>query len=171
MLKGEDPIILLKLASKRDRWTLRSLESEIAISRSVIHRSLGRLAQAGLLDATHRVNVAQAEEFLIHGMRYVFPPIQQGATRGNPTAWAAAPLEDELAPSNDLPPVWPDPEGETRGIALQPLHPAASEIYHRDKKLTEQLALLDALRLGSPRIRGLAAKLLREHIAAEPKAT
>lgn len=159
----------MKLATQQDGWTMRSLAADTAIPRSVVHRSIGRLTRAGLLDsAANRVNVSQAEEFLVHGLRYVFPPVQEGVTRGVPTAWAAAPLEGELAPLEELPPVWPAPDGTTRGIALRPLHPAAVEIHRRDPQLAELLALTDAIRLGNPRVRVLAAKLLssRLHAAA-----
>ena len=166
MLKGEDVVVLLKLAGEPADWTVRSLESEIGIPRSVIHRSIRRLADAGLLDAaSRRVNVAQGEEFLVHGVKYVFPAVLAGETRGIPTAWAAPPLAEQLAPSNDLPPVWPDPRGEIRGIALEPLHDSAREIARRDPALAERLALIDAIRLGDARIRGLAARLLHERLA------
>ena len=125
-----------------------------------------QVAAAGLLDAlSRRVNVAQGEEFLVHGVKYVFPAVLGGETRGIPTAWAAPPLAEQLAPSNDLPPVWPDPRGDIRGIALEPLHDSAPEIARRDPALAERLALIDAIRLGDPRIRGLATKLLHERLA------
>jgi hypothetical protein len=166
MLKGEDVVVLLKLAGGPADWTVRSLESEIGIPRSVIHRSIRRLADARLLDAaSRRINVAHAEEFLIHGAKYVFPAVLGGETRGIPTAWAAPPLAARLAPLSDLPPVWPDPRGETRGIALEPLHDSAAEIARRDPALAGRLALIDAIRLGDARIRGLAAKLLHERLA------
>jgi hypothetical protein len=165
MLKGEDVIVLLKLTERSD-WTVRSLESEIAIPRSVIHRSLVRLSEAGLFDAKRRrIKASQAEEFLVHAVKYVFPAVLGGETRGIPTAWAAAPLASELAPPSDLPPVWPDALGHERGIALQPLHDAAAEIARRDPALGERLALVDALRLGDARVRGLAANLLRARLA------
>ncbi len=166
MLKGEDIVVLLKLAGEPADWTVRSLEAELGIPHSVIHRSIVRLADAGLLDPSRRrVNLAQAEEFLEHGMKYVFPPVRGGETRGVPTAWAASPLAGELAPSRDLPPVWPDPMGRVRGIALVPLHDSVSEIARRDPALAERLALVDAMRLGDARIRGLARKLLRERLS------
>jgi hypothetical protein len=47
---------------------------------------------------------------------------QRGAvTRGMPTSYAASPLNAEIAPGDELPPVWPWPEGYTRGVALEPL--------------------------------------------------
>lgn len=171
MLKGEDIVVLLKLTADPPSWTVRSLEAELGIPRSVIQRSLVRLEQAGLLEqGRRRANNGRAEEFLLHGLRYVFPPVRGGEARGVPTAWAAAPLQDKLADSGELPPVWPDPMGRVRGISLEPLHESAPEISRRDPALAELLALTDALRLGDARVRGLAEELLRARLSSAPPA-
>lgn len=165
MLKGEDIVVLLKLTADPPSWTVRSLEAELGIPRSVIQRSLVRLEQAGLLEqGRRRANNGCAEEFLVSGLRYVFPPVRGGETRGVPTAWAAPPLQDKLANSGELPPVWPDPLGSLRGIALEPLHDSAPGISRRDPALAELLALTDGLRLGDARVRGLAEELLRARL-------
>jgi hypothetical protein len=131
-----------------------------------VHRSLGRLRSAGLYDLDRRrVNLSQAEEFLVHAVKYLFPPAFSGEARGVPTAWAAQPLSDELAPQSELPPVWPDPQGHQRGIALAPLHPAVPALARRDPQLGERLALIDAIRTGDARVRGLAAELLSRRLA------
>jgi DNA-binding transcriptional MocR family regulator len=167
MLKGEDIVVLLKLTADPPSWTVRSLEAELGIPRSVIQRSLVRLEQAGLLEqGRRRANNGRAEEFLLHGLRYVFPPVRSGETRGVPTAWAAAPLQGKLADSGELPPVWPDAMGRIRGISLEPLHESAPEISRRDPALAELLALTDGLRLGDARVRGLAEELLRARLSS-----
>jgi DNA-binding transcriptional MocR family regulator len=167
MLKGEDIVVLLKLMAGSPAWTVRSLEAEIGIPRSVIQRSLVRLEEAGLLEeGRRRVNVGRAEELLVHGVKYVFPPVRGGETRGVPTAWAAPPLQDKLADSGELPPVWPDPMGNVRGIALEPLHDSAPDISRRDRALTELLALTDGIRLGDARVRGIAEELLRARLGS-----
>jgi DNA-binding transcriptional MocR family regulator len=167
MLKGEDIVVLLKLVDGPSDWTVRSLEAEIGIPRSVIQRALVRLEAAGLLgEGRRRVNVGRAEEFLVHGVKYVFPPVRGGETRGVPTAWAAAPLQEGLVDSGELPPVWPDAMGAVRGIALEPLHESAPEISRRDPALAELLALTDGLRLGDARVRGLAEELLRARLSS-----
>jgi len=61
-------------------------------------------------------------------------------------------------------PVWPDPQGRQRGIAITPLHPAVPELARRDPELAERLALIDAIRMGDARIRGLAARLLGQRL-------
>ncbi|MBK5249525.1 MAG: hypothetical protein JJE50_08850 [Actinomycetales bacterium] len=162
MLKGEDIVVLLKLTGGARDWTVRALEEGTGVPRSVAHRSLKRLGEAGLVDEGHRrVLLTQSEEFLVHGLKYVFPPAWRGEARGTLTAWAAPPLADVISSSMQvLPPVWPDPLGNARGLALLPLHPAASEAARRDPELGERLALVDALRAGDARIRGVAKELL-----------
>jgi hypothetical protein len=167
MLKGEDIVVLLKLVAAQPGWTVRSLEAEIGIPRSVIQRSLVRLEQAGLLQEGRRsVNGARAEEFLVHGVKYVFPAVRGGETRGVPTAWAAPPLEKQLAGSGEQSPVWPDPLGRARGIALEPLHDSVPEISRRDRALGELLVLVDGIRVGDARVRGVAEKLLSQRLGA-----
>ena len=161
--------MLLKLASHDREWTVRSLEADLGIPRAGVHRSLQRLRAAGLYDLDRRrTNLSQAEEFLVHAVRYLFPPEFGGETRGIPTAWAAQPLADELAPQSDLPPVWPDPHGHQRGIALAPLHPAVPALARRDPGLGERMALIDAIRSGDARVRGLAGKLLSRRLRRAP---
>lgn len=171
MIKGEDVVLLLKLTHQDPDWTVRTLESETTIPRSVVQRSLKRLWQAGLFDPRRRVaNISQTEEFLVHGLKYVFPGSVNGESRGIPTAWAAKPLVDAVAaPANDVPPVWPSAQGDTRGLALEPLHTSVVEATKRDPVLREQLALVDAIRIGDARIRGLAADMLRERISSASK--
>jgi DNA-binding FadR family transcriptional regulator len=167
MLKGEDVVLLLRLSASGPDWTVRTLAEETSIPRSVVHRALKRLAAAGLLDERRRrVNVSQSEEFLIHAVKYVFPAVLEGESRGIPTAWAAEPLVGHIAsPPSKLAPVWPDAKGKQRGLALRPLHDAVPDAARRDPKLGERLALVDALRLGDARIRGVAAELLIDRIA------
>lgn len=166
MFKGEDVVLLLKLGEAAPGWTIRTLAAETGISRSAVHRALGRLAAAGLWEERHRrVNISQAEEFLVHAVKYVFPAIVEGESRGVPTAWAAPPLSDHIAsPPDSLPPVWPDSRGHMRGLALRPLHEAVPAAARRDPGLGERLALVDALRLGDARVRGVAGRLLVERL-------
>jgi hypothetical protein len=166
MLKGEDIVLLLKLTHSEQDWTVRTLEHATTIPRSSVQRSLKRLSEAGLFDRRRRTaNVSQAEEFLIHGVKYVFPGTIHGESRGFATAWGAEPLSSKLAVSaDDVPPVWPSAAGDTRGPALNPLHACVVEAAARDPLLREQLTLLDAIRIGNSRIRGVAADLLSKRL-------
>jgi hypothetical protein len=162
VLKGEDIVLLLKLASSaRNGWTVRDLEMATTIPKSSVQRSIERLDGAGLLKPDNRAaRVAQAEEFLIHGLRYVFPAHLGAATRGIPAAWAAEPLRDRIADSGELPPVWPHLHGPVRGQTLEPLHRSAINAAAKDPDLGELLALVDGMRAGDARIRGVASEML-----------
>jgi len=169
MLKGQDVVVLLKLARIPSEWTVRSLANELGMPHAGVHRSIARLAGAGLLESERRrVNRSRAEEFLVHAVPYVFPPVFGGQTRGVRTAWAAHPLVEHLAPTDEIPPVWPFARGEDRGIALEPMHEAVPEIALRDTSLAEDLALVDALRLGDARVRRIAADLLGQRLGGSP---
>lgn len=163
-LKPQDIVLLLKIAGLPERWTLRELADGLDMSLSAVHRSIERLQTAGLLDGQRRLNGAQAFEFLEHSVRYLLPPQFAGESRGIPTAGAASPLRERLAPSDSPVPVWPHPLGDTRGLALLPIHPSVPEAALRDERLAESLALVDAMRIGDARLRGLAAEVLKERL-------
>ena len=106
------------------------------------------------------------EEFLIHGLKYVFPAEPGPLSRGVPTAHSAAPLSKKII-SNE-PYVWPDADGDVRGQAIEPLYPSAPQAAKKDAKLYELLTLVDALRVGRVREQKLAAQELIKRINANP---
>lgn len=164
MLKPQDILVLLKLATGTPSWTFNSLAHELGLSASAVHRSLDRAEAAGLYDSRRReIKAAALIEFLSHGLQYVFPATWSGEARGRPTAWGAPPLSEQLI-SAGSPPVWPDAKGKARGIALKPLHPAVPEAAQRDKRLWELLALVDAIRIGNARERNLAIRELKKRL-------
>jgi hypothetical protein len=164
VLKGQDIVLLLHLVGEPNIGSTQQLAGHLGLSAATTHRALHSLADAGLYDrGRRRVPESAAEEFLIHGVKYVFPPQRGSETRGIPAAWAAPPLTMELADDN-LSPVWPYPMGKRRGIALEPLHAVVPGLAVRDEQLGERLALLDAIRAGDARIRRLAEKALVDRL-------
>lgn len=167
-LKPQDVLVLLKLALQRDaRWTYTSLALELSMSPSEVHAAVRRAIHVGLLSPDGRRPNRQALlEFLVHGLKYVFAPERGALTRGVPTAHAAPPLVSRIAAGDDPPPVWPDPDGSTRGEAFGPLYRSAPRAARRDAALYECLALVDAIRGGRARERKLATELLQKKLAA-----
>jgi hypothetical protein len=150
---------------------VRSLANELCLPPATVQRALERLAAVRVFDAIRRrVNVGASEDLFIHALRFIVPSVVGGETRGLPTAWAAAPLSGHLAGNDDLPPVWPDPQGDVRGLELQPLHPRMVSLARADAQTYELLALVDGLRVGDARVRKLAAGMLSEWILAAPGA-
>jgi hypothetical protein len=105
-------------------------------------------------------------EFLIHGVKYAFPPDHGGLTRGVPTGYAAPPLKDMISQPNEPPPVWPDPDGDTRGYEFSPLYKSVPRAASKDKILYELLAIVDAIRDGRAREREIAIKELKTRLGS-----
>lgn len=144
--------------------------ADLNMSPSEIHAAIKRLQQARLLhgpEMQEKPNLSALEEFLLHGVKYAFPAEHGQLTRGVPTSFAAPPLNDEIASDDELPPVWPWREGETRGIALAPLYRTAPAVALRDPILYELLALVDAIRDGRARERKIAEKELVSRLRKE----
>jgi hypothetical protein len=169
-LKPQDLVVLLKLlVLGNQRRTFAELASDLGMSASEVHGSVGRTIEARLVHVSDdhlHVSKAALKDFVLHGARYVFPPVYGAVTRGIPTAHAAPPLSERLNQSTTEPmPVWPTPQGTQRGLALYPLYPSVPKAVDRDPKLYQMLALFDALRGGAARERQLASQLLEEQFA------
>lgn len=167
-LKPQDLLVLFKLASSRhERFTYAGLSRSLLISTSEAHASIARLIHSRLAVADQSgLALARREfiEFVLHGAIYSFAAVTGSATRGMPTAYAAPPLKNLITQPDEMPPVWPDSQGNTRGIALYPLYPSVPAAARLDGALYENLALFDALRSGAAREREIARQLLRERL-------
>ena len=103
MLKPQDVYVALKIAAGRSgRAPYAQLAGELGMSPSEVHASVKRAQQARLLhgpELDDRPNFAALEEFLVHGLKYVFPAERGEFTRGVPTSYAAEPLRSVIAKS------------------------------------------------------------------------
>ena len=164
--KSLDVVVWLKLLSSGSRKTFAQLSSELGMSASEIHSSVRRGAAAGLIDPKSRMPLRKPlEEYLLFGVRYAFPAKRGPVTRGIPTSYAAPTLAEYFRAQDELPPVWPDPHGSTKGYALEPLFKPITKAVGQDPKLYELLALIDAIRDGRARERKLAEDKLRALLA------
>ncbi len=90
--------------------------AELGMSASEFHAAVQRLGQAGLVEQKdRRIRQGAVREFLIHGLRYAFPVVMGGLTRGMPTSYAAPPLSEFISFGKENIPVWPDALGEKLG--------------------------------------------------------
>ncbi len=170
-LKPQDLVVLLRLSLAKDAMPAYAvLGGELGMTASEVHAALERARAARLV----RKEPARAPvllrdallQFVLHGAPYAFPAVRGEATRGFPTAYAAAPLRERVAqPAAEPSPVWPHREGSVRGVALYPLYTSVPDAARRNPALYELLALFDALRAGAARERKLASELLAERLA------
>jgi len=153
------------VALGESKWSYSSLGLEISMSPSEVHSGLKRAVAARLFDEQRRRPVKKALlEFLIHGVKYAYPPSRGGLTRGVPTSFAGPPLRDLIVSSDQLPPVWPDPEGEEQGYEFAPLYKSVPKAAAKDFKLYELLVLVDAIRDSRAREREIAVNEIRARL-------
>ena len=160
LLKPQDIFIMLKLVVlDSSEWSYPALSHELSMSASEVHAGVKRAVAAKLMDM-HRKKPVKSNllEFLLHGVKYAYPPDRGGITRGMPTGYAAPPLRELIVQSGEPPPVWPDPEGQMRGYEFSPLFSSVPQACKVDPKLYELLALVDAIRDGRARERKIAMK-------------
>ena len=167
-LKPQDVMVLLKLVAIQEKeWTYNGLAVDLGMSPSEVHAASKRALAAQLVikrDDSLVPNVRNLEEFLVHGLRYVFFPVWGCMTRGMPTLFGASPLAESIVPSAEPLPVWPDPEGDAYGSSFLPLYKSAPKAARMDAALYELLVLVDAIRGGNARERNMGIKGIQSRL-------
>ncbi len=164
-MRPQDVVILLWMVKQGETpWKYADAASMLQISQSEVAEGLHRNLQARLVDPSKKkVHRAALMEFLVHGLKYVFPAQPGPLTRGIPTAHAARPLVDHIVADDDIL-VWPSPIGNMRGQSVTPLYGSVLKAIRNDPDLYELLALADALRVGRVHEQKIAEEFLRQRV-------
>ncbi len=164
MLKPQDLYVLFALLSRGGgSATYPELAEQTGLALSAVHGALKRAVVSRLAMFQNRRPVVlkpQLRDFVLFGAKYAFPPLWGALTRGMPTGYAAAPLNQLIEPGSEPVPVWPHAEGTVRGLSLTPLYPSVPQAALKDERLYALLALFDAIRAGQARERDAAQKFL-----------
>jgi biotin operon repressor len=186
-MKSQDLVVLLKLVSLQeqegqlgsgppqasfhgeDPYSVRNLEALLGISKTEINASIKRSLSSGLAIKDRNTGRASPSRrnlnnFIVHGMKFVFPAKPGAMTRGIPTAFAAPMLKSLLVSGGEYIYVWPFAHGSDIGQSVPPLFKSVPEAVRKDERLYEYLSLVDAIRLGNQREAGLAGKRLSERL-------
>lgn len=155
------------VAFTESRFSVRALEQDTGISKSQVSLSLKRMFDVGLAKADRKTGLPKANtkallEFIAYGIQYVFPAKEGEVTRGIATSIAAPVLQGKLMKSVELAPIWPYFKGQTKGVAVQPLHENIFAAIRTDDITYALLALTDAVRIGHSRERGIAIDMMRK---------
>ena len=170
-LKPQDVVVALKLASGGGAsWTQPDLARSLHLSASEVNHGLKRLEACHLYNARERRVVrANLQEFLLSGLRYVFPAQLGLFGQGMPTSISASTaLSAKLMLGDEDYVVWPAESrlGRIRGRVVAPLYRNVPLAAAEDPVLHEYLALVDASRGGGARERALAKEELSRRLAS-----
>ena len=163
-LKEQDVVLALHLLN--DDVIRRQVEyaDELGISQAEISGGLKRLVRARLIDPELKLPYRKnLKEFLVYGLKYVFPAKLGAVAKGIVTAHSAPPLSVSLR-SSGLPVIWPSELGEVQGHSVEPLYPSVPKAIQNNPLLYELLAVVDSLRLGKPRERAIAVEELEKRL-------
>lgn len=151
-MRPQDIVVLLKIvALQHGNWFNSDIANSLKISPSEVSEVLNRCKIAGLVDSKKRnVNINSFKEFLIYGLKYVFPAEPGAIVKGIPTAHSASPINKYIVEGSDLY-VWPYTKGTHRGQSIEPLYKTLPQIAHDDILFYELLTLADTIRVGRAR--------------------
>ncbi|MGZ5191294.1 MAG: hypothetical protein ACXWCZ_09765, partial [Flavisolibacter sp.] len=151
MMRPQDIVILLKLVSLEDKpWQYRDLSADLFIPLSEISASLKRSEKAGLYNADFRnLHRLALIEFIQYGLKYVFPTSPGAMVTGLGTAHSQPYYKKFIQAEMQY--VWPDEDGDMRGLMIEPLHPNVPKAARKDELLYKLLASIDILRVGRVR--------------------
>lgn len=176
LLKPLDVVISVKAAILDQPWTIAQMATYLGMDNAQVFRAAKNATAAQLLiadpsasKAPYRPHRASLLELLVHGLKYMMVPTRGPLTRGMPTAHAAPPMAQSIAAGSEPVPVWPTPDGRTRGEAFEPLHRCVPGAAARDPRFYEAMALVDAIRGGRARERAMGASLLEKVIRGDRK--
>lgn len=160
-MRPQDIAILLKIiALKGKKWRNIDLANELMISPSEVSEALNRCKITKLIDSAKKeVHINALAEFLIYGLKYVFPAQPGAIVRGMPTAHSATPIKEQISAGEDTY-VWQDPNGSNRGQGIVPLYKAIPSAARKDSAFYELMVIVDAIRIGRVREVKIAIKEL-----------
>ena len=167
MLKPQDILILLKVITYGDEpFAMKDLAASLHVSPSEVTFALERCKNSGLIDDNkQRVQKLSLFEFLVHGLKYVFPVQLGRKVRGVLTAYSASPIKEQIVAGKDDVVVWPYSKGNSRGHSVTPLYKTIPEAVLADEKLYELLAIVECLRLGRRREVEIATDELKKRLS------
>lgn len=140
------------------------LAQSTRLSAGECHNAVRRLRFARIvLPDERRVAGEVFRGFLADGVPFAFPAMLGAETIGIPTAHAAPAFASVVTSTDRF--VWADPSGSVRGRSVVPLFPGAPALAATNEALYDLLTIIDAVRIGTTRIRRVAIDALADRIA------
>jgi len=161
-MKPQDIAILLFICQYSDgSFKMLDIANSLKISQSEVSESINRSKIAKLIDTQSKMVFRRGlYDFLVHGLRYVFPILAGPIVKGIPTAHSGPPLNKKILPGDEHF-VWKYTEGSMRGMAIEPLYKTLPSICEKHNDFYELLCLVDALRIGRIREVNFAKEILK----------
>jgi DNA-binding Lrp family transcriptional regulator len=163
VLKPQDIVVLAKLVTDEVWPTQKDIANALELSQSEISHSLKTLELVGLINIFQkRINKLAVQEFIVHAVKFFYPPEKHGIGRGIKVGPSYSYFSKKVH-SDEFDYVWPDPDGESKGVIVSPLISRLSKTIKANEKLFLLLNIIEVFRgLGGVRHQQVAQKALKE---------
>lgn len=163
IIKPQDVVILGKILSEKVWPSQKEIGDSLKISQAEISHALKTLDQIGLINlSTKKINQLAVIEFITHALKFIYPIEKKGTGRGILIGPSSLTFKGKVQP-DEYNYIWPDPNGESKGIIVTPLIPELSSCVKENEKLFTYLNVIEIFRgLGGVRYRQEAQKILKD---------
>jgi hypothetical protein len=163
VIKPQDIVILGKLLSEKVWPSQTEIGISLKLSQAEVSHALKTLGYVGLINLpTKKINKLAVIEFITHALKYLYPIEKSGTGRGILIGPSSSIFKGRVH-SDEYSYIWPDPNGESKGIIVNPLIPQLTASIMENKILYNFLNIVEIFRgLGGVRHLQEAHKLLRD---------
>jgi biotin operon repressor len=163
VIKPQDIVILGKLISEKLWPSQKEIAESLNLSQAEISHALKTLDQIGLINlSTKKINKLAVTEFLTHALKYLYPIEKKGSGRGILVGPSSSFFKDKVQ-SDEYNYIWPNSNGENKGIVVTPLLPELSSTVLSNEIMFQFLNVVEVFRgLGGVRHVQVAQKILKD---------
>lgn len=150
-MRPHDIPVLVKVFSIQEKpWLIKNLATSLYISQSEVSESLHRSMYAGLIDEQKQsIHAQNLFDFILYGLRFVFPQKPGPLARGIPTAHSHPALQSKFV--SEIKYIWPHPDGKDIGFSIEPFYQKQTNAVRQDEQLYLILSLIEIIRVGKVR--------------------
>jgi hypothetical protein len=163
VIKPQDVVILGKLISEKAWPSQKEIGDSLKLSQAEISHALKTLDQIGLINlTTKKINKLAVTEFITHALKFLYPIEKKGTGRGILIGPSSSTFKGKVQ-SDEYNYIWPDPNGDSKGIVVTPLLPELSNSVKENDILYTFLNVVEIFRgLGGVRHIQEAQKILKD---------
>lgn len=163
VIKPQDVVILGKLISAKVWPSQKEIGDSLKLSQAEVSHALKTLGHVGLINlTTKKINKLAITEFITHALKYLYPIEKKGTGRGILIGPSSSTFKGKVQ-SDEYNYIWPDSNGDSKGIVVTPLLPELSSSVMENEILYKFLNVVEIFRgLGGVRHIQEAQKILKD---------
>ena len=146
VIKPQDIVILGKLISEKLWPSQKEIADSLNLSQAEISHALNTLDHIGLINLSNKkINKLAITEFVTHALKYLYPIEKKGTGRGILIGPSSSIFKEKVR-SDDYNYIWPNSNGDSKGIIVTPLLPELSSTVLSNEIMCQFLNVVEVFR-------------------------